>query len=60
MNLTRITVFLISFGHTPIQNFPKIREHFANIDTGCCLDFEGGYGMLSVYCIETNEVVSVI
>lgn len=45
------------FGHTPMQNGPRIREHFVNIDTGCYKE-EEGYGLLSAYCIETGEVIS--
>ncbi len=49
------------FGHTPVQNGVKIREHFANIDTGCYVEDEEGFGMgkLSAYCVETGKVISV-
>jgi serine/threonine protein phosphatase 1 len=46
------------FGHTPMQNGPRVCEHFVNIDTGCYMR-EGGYNQLSAYCIETGEVISV-
>lgn len=46
------------FGHTPMQNGPRIRDHFVNIDTGCYKE-EEGYGLLSAYCIETGDVMSV-
>lgn len=35
------------FGHTPIQNGPKIKVPFANIDTGCFYTREAGYGKLT-------------
>jgi serine/threonine protein phosphatase 1 len=46
------------FGHTPVRYGPEITESYVNIDTGCYRDLEG-YGMLSAYCVETGEVVSV-
>lgn len=45
------------FGHTPMQNGPRIKDHFVNIDTGCYMG-DAGYGILSAYCIETGEVFS--
>lgn len=45
------------FGHS-IQKDVDISRHFINVDTGCCYDKEG-YGKLSAYCIEKNEVVYV-
>ena len=44
------------FGHT-IQKEVDLTKHFINIDTGCCYTKEG-YGKLSAYCVELNEVVS--
>ena len=45
------------FGHTPIKNVDT-SKHFINIDTGCYIKNETGYGRLSAYCIEKNEVIS--
>ncbi|MDK9693321.1 MAG: hypothetical protein OEL19_03605 [Sulfurimonas sp.] len=36
----------------------EIQENYANIDTGCYVKKEG-YGTLSAFCIQTQEVVSV-
>lgn len=49
------------FGHTPVQMGVKVREHFVNVDTGCYIEEEDGFGMgrLSAYCVETGEVISV-
>ncbi|MDY0265265.1 MAG: metallophosphoesterase family protein [Sulfurospirillum cavolei] len=49
------------FGHTPVQNGVKVREHFANVDTGCYVEDEDGFSMgkLSAYCVETGEVISM-
>lgn len=46
------------FGHTPTPFGAKIEEHYANIDTGCYVK-KDGYGMLSAFCVEMQEVVSV-
>ena len=45
------------FGHS-IQKEIDITKHFINVDTGCCYDKEG-YGRLSAYCIEKDEVIYV-
>ena len=39
----------------------KVREHFVNVDTGCYINSEDGFGMgrLSAYCVEMGEVISV-
>jgi serine/threonine protein phosphatase 1 len=34
-------------GHTPIENGPKIKVPFANIDTGCCFPHFKGLGTLT-------------
>lgn len=52
-----IEIFNI-FGHTPQPFGAKEGINFVNIDTGCYKD-ENGYGILSAYCIETSEVISV-
>lgn len=44
------------FGHT-IQKEVDLTKHFIDIDTGCCYAKEG-YGKLSAYCVELNEVIS--
>jgi serine/threonine protein phosphatase 1 len=46
------------FGHTPMQNGPRVEEHFVNVDTGC-YKVESGYNQLTAYCIETGEYISV-
>lgn len=35
------------FGHTPIPNGPRLKEHYANIDTGCFYNNEPGYFKLT-------------
>lgn len=44
------------FGHT-IQKEVDLTKHFIDVDTGCCYAKEG-YGKLSAYCVELNEVIS--
>lgn len=44
------------FGHTPMQEGPRVREHFVNVDTGCYIG-KNGYNRLSAYCVETGEVI---
>ena len=46
------------FGHTPQQYSIDIDKHYVNVDTGCYMKTESGYGVLSAYCIETGEVYS--
>jgi len=46
------------FGHTPMEFGVEIEESYVNVDTGCYLN-EYGYGELSAYCVETEEVVNV-
>ncbi|MCF6206993.1 MAG: hypothetical protein L3J47_08915 [Sulfurovum sp.] len=46
------------FGHTATQNGVDVQSHYVNVDTGCYMA-EHGYGMLSAYCVETGETVSV-
>lgn len=46
------------FGHTPMQNGPRVEEHFVNVDTGC-YKAESGYNRLTSYCIETGEIIRV-
>lgn len=46
------------FGHTINLWGPKIKENFVNVDTGCFLN-KHGYGILSAYCIENGETLSV-
>lgn len=46
------------FGHTPTPFGVALQENYANIDTGCYVKKEG-YGMLSAFCVQTQEVVSV-
>ena len=45
------------FGHTPIKHIDT-SKHFINVDTGCYIKNKTGYGRLSAYCIETNEIIS--
>lgn len=51
-----VVIFNI-FGHT-IHHEVDISKHFIDVDTGCCYK-DKGYGKLSAYCIELDEVVSV-
>ena len=47
------------FGHTPQGFEPKITEHYACVDTGCCFSFRKNdhcFGRLSAYCVESGEV----
>jgi serine/threonine protein phosphatase 1 len=46
------------FGHTPQKYAPAIEEHYVNIDTGCYMKEDKGFGLLSAYCVETGEVYS--
>ena len=46
------------FGHTVTPYGAEIQPHYVNVDTGCYMA-RSGYGMLSAYCVETGEVVSV-
>lgn len=44
------------FGHTPQQYSADMQNHYVNIDTGCYMKEKRGYGLLSAYCIENEEV----
>jgi len=47
------------FGHTPQKFEPKVTEHYACVDTGCCYSFRKSdhcYGLLSAYCVESGKV----
>jgi len=46
------------FGHTVTPYGVEVRPHFVNVDTGCYMA-RSGYGMLSAYCVESGEVLSV-
>ena len=46
------------FGHTPQQFAPDVHQHYINIDTGAYKKGEKGFGLLSAYCIETEELFS--
>jgi len=46
------------FGHTPQQYTADINRHYVNIDTGSYMKSKKGYGVLSAYCVETEEVYS--
>jgi len=46
------------FGHTVTPYGPDVKPHYVNVDTGCYMA-RSGYGMLSAYCVESGEVVSV-
>ena len=35
------------FGHTPVEDGPKIKVPFANVDTGACFHGHVGYGVLT-------------
>lgn len=44
------------FGHTPRKYTSEIRKHYINLDTGCYIKDSKGYGVLSAYCVETEEI----
>ncbi|CAA6815439.1 MAG: Serine/threonine protein phosphatase [uncultured Sulfurovum sp.] len=44
------------FGHTPQRYAATIHKHYVNIDTGCYMKQEKGFGLLSAYCVGTGEV----
>ncbi|HHD75907.1 MAG TPA: hypothetical protein ENK82_01760 [Campylobacterales bacterium] len=46
------------FGHTPQKYKADVKQHYVNIDTGCYMKRESGYGQLSAYCVETGEIYS--
>jgi len=46
------------FGHTPQQYAADIQNHYINIDTGCYMKNDRGFGLLSAYCVETGEIYS--
>lgn len=46
------------FGHTPQQYSADVSNHYVNIDTGCYMKEESGFGVLSAYCVETQEIFS--
>ena len=45
------------FGHTPTKHIDT-SKHFINVDTGCYIKNKSGYGKLSAYCVQTNEIIS--
>ena len=45
------------FGHTPTK-YIDTSKHFINVDTGCYIKNKSGYGKLSAYCVQTNEIIS--
>ena len=51
-----VSIFNI-FGHTVVKQIDT-SKHFIDVDTGCHYK-DKGYGKLSAYCIQTNEVLSV-
>ena len=46
------------FGHTPQKNSAELKNHYVNIDTGCYMKDDKGFGLLSAYCVETGEIYS--
>jgi len=46
------------FGHTPQEYSADIKNHYVNIDTGCYMKDNKGFGLLSAYCVETGEIYS--
>ena len=52
-----IPIFNI-FGHTTVAYGVEVKPHYVNVDTGC-FSSSLGYGRLSAYCVETEEVVFV-
>ena len=51
------TIFNI-FGHTPQKYSADKQRHYVNIDTGCYIKKDKGFGLLSAYCVETEEIFS--
>ncbi|MGB5793560.1 metallophosphoesterase [Poseidonibacter sp.] len=45
------------FGHTVVKEV-NTEKHFIDVDTGCHY-LEKGFGKLSAYCLQTDEVISV-
>ena len=46
------------FGHTPQKFNVDLNAHYVNVDTGCYIKKQEGYGLLSAYCVESGEVYS--
>jgi len=46
------------FGHTPQKYSADMKNHYVNIDTGCYMKDDKGFGLLSAYCIETGDIYS--
>ena len=46
------------FGHTPQRYNVDVNNHYVNIDTGAYKKSEKGFGLLSAYCLETEEIFS--
>ncbi|MBU1668354.1 metallophosphoesterase [bacterium] len=46
------------FGHTPQKYSVDLHAHYVNVDTGCYIKKQEGYGLLSAYCVESGEVYS--
>lgn len=44
------------YGHTPVEAV-DCNQHFLNLDTGCTYGLESGFGELSAYCVQTQEIV---
>jgi len=55
--MDNVNIFNI-FGHTPRKYTIDIADHYVNVDTGCYIKRKKGYGLLSAYCVETEEVFS--
>jgi len=46
------------FGHTPQKYSADIESYYVNIDTGCYMKEDKGFGLLSAYCVKTGEIYS--
>jgi len=46
------------FGHTPQQYSIEMKKHYINVDTGCYMKRDDGFGLLSAYCLDSGEVYS--
>lgn len=44
------------YGHTPVEEV-NLEQHFLCIDTGCTYGLEMGFGELTAYCIQTQELI---
>jgi len=46
------------FGHTPQKHAVDKTSYYVNIDTGCYMKNKKGFGQLSAYCVERDEILT--